>query len=210
LSAVEEDKDWLQFKELESELISLEAELKTLESEVSKLFAPIRKALNLIKKLDETGRCTLSHKERGMLSSIQASPIQVLDEDISGFLNVIKGIIEGDSAILKDKKREKTLKSIDNLLDAELSVIKERRNLLQREIEARGSELSNLRILDRRYEIEASIASDKGELTRLGDEMERSGRHLISLEAEIKAKEKDLSEALRGIVDYEVVVTDLP
>jgi hypothetical protein len=40
--------------------------------------------------------------------------------------------------------------------------------------------------------------------------MERSGRHLISLEAEIKAKEKDLSEALRGIVDYEVVVTDLP
>ncbi|MHC1573938.1 MAG: hypothetical protein ACXQTJ_05805 [Candidatus Syntropharchaeales archaeon] len=210
LSAIEEDKEWLQFKELESELISLEAELKMLESEVSKLFAPIGKALNLIKKLDETGRCTLSQKERGVLSSIQASPIQVLDEDISGFLNVIKEIIEGDSTILKGKKREKMLKSIDHLLDAGLSAIRERRNLLQNQIEAKGSELSNLRILDSRREIEASIASDRGELTRLVDEVERSERHLISLKAEIRAKEKDLSEALRGIVDREVVITDFP
>ncbi|MHC1581724.1 MAG: SPX domain-containing protein, partial [Candidatus Syntropharchaeia archaeon] len=161
LRMIEEEEEWIRFKEFESELSSLEEDLNALESEVNQLFSPINKTLNILKKRDEIGRHILTPEERKAISSILSSPIRALGEDINEFLLSIRNIIEEDTSILRDKKREKTLKWIDHLLNTELSSIKGRYDLLQSRIGKIKGKLSGLRILKDREEIEESIVSAK-------------------------------------------------
>jgi hypothetical protein len=206
LSAIEEKKEWMRFKELEIELASSEEELNALESNIRELFSPINKALNLLKKQDETGRYTLTPEERRALSSILSSPIRALNEDISDFLLSIKNVIEGDDSILKERKRDKTLKWINHLLNTELSSIKEKRDGLQSRIEETKGELSNLTILTDRKEIERSIISAKEQLTQLQERIDRSKRHIVSLQEKVTEKERFLLEVLEGITGKKIDV----
>ncbi len=206
LSAIEEQEEWMRFKELETELCSLEEELNTLESNAGKLFAPINKALNLLKKQDETGRYTLTPEERRAVSSILSSPIRALGEDINEFLLSIRNVIGGDASILKERKRDTTLKWIDHLLNSDLSSIKGKHDELQSRIEEVKGKLSTITILKDREEVERSIASDKSKLTRLREEIERAKRHLVSLKEELIEKERLLSEILEEIAGKPVDV----
>ncbi|RJS71725.1 hypothetical protein CW714_05385 [Methanophagales archaeon] len=206
LSAIEDQEEWMRFKALETELFSLEQELSTLESGVSKLFLPINKELNLLKKQDETGRHTLTPDERKAVSSILSSPIRALDEDINGFLSSIKDVIEGDSSILKERKRDKTLKWIDRLLNSKLATVNEKREGLQSRIVHIKGELSEMTIQKERKKVEQSIASARGQLTRLREGVERSKRHVVSLEEELEAKTRDLSGTLEAIAGKPVEV----
>jgi len=206
LSAIEDQEEWMRFKALETELFSLEQELSTLESGVSKLFLPINKELNLLKKQDETGRHTLTPDERKAVSSILSSPIRALDEDINGFLSSIKDVIEGDSSILKERKRDKTLKWIDRLLNSKLATVNEKREGLQSRIVHIKGELSEMTIQKERKKVEQSIASARGQLTRLREGVERSKRHVVSLEEELEAKTRDLPGTLEAIAGKPVEV----
>ena len=206
LSAIEEEEEWMRFKELETELSSLKEELNALESDVGKLFSPINKALSLLKKQDETGRHTLTPEVRKAISSILSSPIQALGEDINKFLCSIANIIEGDASILKDRKRDGTLKWIDHLLNSELASIKGKHELLQSRIEESKGKLLELTILKDRKEIEQSIVSAKGQLTRLQETIDRAKRHIVSLEGELRGKEQLLLGALEGIADKKIDV----
>jgi hypothetical protein len=206
LSAIEEKEEWMRFKELEIELASSEEELNALESNIHELFSPINKALNLLKKQDETGRYTLTPEERRALSSILSSPIRALDEGISDFLLSIRNVIEGDDSILKERKRDKTLKWIDHLLNTELSSIKEKREGLQSRIEETKGKLSNLTILTDRKEIERSIISDKEQLAQLQERIDRSKRHIVSLQEKVTEKERFLLEVLEGITGKKIDV----
>ena len=206
LGMIEEAEEWVRFKELETELSSLEEELNTLESDVSNLFSPINKALNLLKKQDETGRHTFTPEERSAISSILSSPVRALGEDINEFLLAIRNIIEGDPAILKDRKRDRTLTWIDHLLNSELSSMKEKRELLQSRIEEVKGKLSVLTVLKDRKATEQLIVSAKAQLTRLQEGIHRSKRHIVSLEEERTEKERILLEALEGIADKKVDV----
>lgn len=208
LSAIEEKEEWMRFKELEIELASSEEELNALESNVRELFSPINKALTLLKKQDDTGRhtLTLTPEERRALSSILSSPIRALNEDISDFLLSIKNIIEGDDSILKERKRDKTLKWIDHLLNTELSSIKEKRDGLQSRIEETKGKLSNLTILKDRKEIERSTISAKEQLAQLQERIDRSERHIVSLQEKVTEKEKVLLDALEGITGKKIDV----
>jgi hypothetical protein len=206
LSAIEEQEEWMQFKELESGLSSLEKELKALVSDVGKLFSPINKALNLLKKQDETGRHTLTPEEKRAVSSILFSPIRALDEDINKFLLSIRNVIEGDVSILKERKRDTTLKWIDHLLNSELSLIKEKHDELQSRIEEVKGKLSNMSILKEKEEVERSIISAKGQLARLQGEIERTKKHVGSLREELKEKEVFLSEVLEEIAAKKIDV----
>lgn len=206
LSAIEEKEEWMRFKELEIELSASEEELNALESNIRELFSPINKALNLLKKQDETGRHTLNPEERRALSSILSSPIRALDEGIRDSLLSIKNIIEGDDSILKERKRDKTLKWIDHLLNTELSSIKEKRARLQSRIEETKGELSNLTILKDRKEIERAIISAKGQLAQLQERIHRSKRHVVSLQEEVTEKERLLLEVLEGITGKKIEV----
>ena len=208
LSAIEEKEEWMRFKELEIELASSEEELNALESNVRELFSPINKALTLLKKQDDTGRhtLTLTPEERRALSSILSSPIRALNEDIRDFLLSIKNIIEGDDSILKERKRDKTLKWIDHLLNTELSSIKEKRDGLQSRIEETKGKLSNLTILKDRKEIERSTISAKEQLAQLQERIDRSERHMVSLQEKVTEKEKVLLDALEGITGKKIDV----
>jgi len=206
LSAIEEEEEWMRFKELETELSSLKEELNALESDVGKLFAPIKKALSLLKKQDETGRHTLSPEVRRAISSILSSPIQALGEDINKFLRSIANEIEEDASILKNRKRDATLKWIYHLLNSKLSSIKEKHDGLQSGIEESKGKLSELTILKDRKEIEQSIALANGELTRLQETLDRAKRHIVSLEGELRGKEQLLLGALEGIADKRINV----
>jgi len=206
LSAIEDQEEWMRFKTLETELFSLERELSTLESDVSKLFSPINKELNLLKKQDEAGRHTLTPDERKAVSSILSSPIRALDEDINVFLCSIKDVIEGDSSILKERKRDKTLKWIDRLLNGELAAINEKREGLQSQIVQVKGELLEMTIHKERKKVEQSIASAMGQLTRLREGVERSKRHVVSLEEELEAKTRRLPDTLEAIAGKPIEV----
>ncbi|MGB7534046.1 MAG: hypothetical protein WA977_13915 [Halobacteriota archaeon] len=206
LSAIEDQEEWMRFKTLETELFSLERELSALESDVSKLFSPINKELNLLKKQDEAGRHTLTPDERKAVSSILSSPIRALDEDINVFLSSIKDVIEGDSSILKERKRDKTLKWIDRLLNGELAAINEKRAGLQSQIVQVKGELLEMTIHKERKKVEQSIASAMGQLTRLREGVERSKRHVVSLEEELEAKTRRLPDTLEAIAGKPIEV----
>lgn len=206
LQMIEEGEEWKRFKELENELSSLGEELNALESNVRRLFSPLNKALNLLKKQDETGRHTLTPDERRAISSILSSPIRALEEDINEHLLAIKNIIEGDPAILKDRKRDTTLKWIDQLLNADLALIKEKRERLQARIAEIKVELSDLPILKDKEEIEQSIVSAEGQLTQLQEGIARSKRHIVSLDEELTEKERLLVEALEEIAGKKIDV----
>jgi len=206
LSMIEEGEEWMQFKELKTELSSLEEELNALESDLSKLFLPGNKALDLLKKQDETGRHTLTPEVRRAISSILSSPIRALGEDINESLIVIRNTIEGDPSILKDQKRDKTLKWIEYLVNADLPFLKGERDRLQSRIEEIKGMLSDLTILKERTELEHSIVSAKGQLTQLQEGMARSKRHIVSLEEELTEKKRFLLESLKGIAGKKIDV----
>ncbi|VUT28044.1 MAG: hypothetical protein SYNGOMJ08_00604 [Candidatus Syntrophoarchaeum sp. GoM_oil] len=206
LRKIEEDEEWIRFKELENELTSLEEELKALGSEIGRFFSPITKVLNLLKKQDETGRYTLSPEEKRVLSLILSSSIQVLDEDIQEFLRSLKDILNEESFTLQDSKREKTLTSIDTLLNSKPSLLKEKRDSLQSKIDEIEVKLSNPEIMDRRREIDESIKQSRGRLTQLQEGVERSKRHLISLDEEITAKKRSLLGALEKVSGKKIEV----
>lgn len=206
LSAIEDQEEWIRFKALETELFSLKRELSTLESGADKLFSPINKELNLLKKQDETGRHTLTPDERKAVSSILSSPVRALDEDINGFLSSIKDVIEGDSSILKERKRDKALKWIDRLLNGELASVNEKREGLQSRIVHIKGELAEMTIHKERKKVEQSIASARGQLTRLREGVERSKRHVVSLEEELELKKRRLSGTLEAVAGKPVEV----
>ncbi|MCD5409564.1 MAG: hypothetical protein LRZ87_02210 [Methanocellales archaeon] len=203
---LEEGEEWMRFKELETELSSLEEELSMLEEDLAKAFLPIDKALKLLKKQDETGRHTLAPGERRVLSSILSSPIHALDENVVDFLHTLQNIIEGDVLPLKGRRRDKTLKWIDHLLNAEISSIRERRDLLQSNIGKTKDQLSDLTIFKDRREIERSIISAKDQLARLQEGMDRSKKHIVSLEENLAGEVRLLLEALENIAGKKVDV----
>ncbi|MHC1623011.1 MAG: zinc ribbon domain-containing protein [Candidatus Methanospirareceae archaeon] len=207
LSKIEENEEWIRFKELENELSLLQEDLNALESNVRNLFSPLNKALELLKKQDETGRHTLTSEERRAIASILSSPIRALEEDINEYLLAIRNIIGRDPAILKDRKRETTLKWIDHLLNADLSSIRGKRERLQARIAEIKGKLSDLPILKDKEEIEQSIVSAEGQLTQLQEGIARSKRHIVSLEEELREKERLLVAALEGIAGKKIDVT---
>jgi hypothetical protein len=207
LSKIEENEEWIRFKELENELSLLQEDLNALESNVRKLFSPLNKALELLKKQDETGRHTLTPDERRVISTILSSPIRALEEDINEHLLAIRNIIERDPAILKDRKRDTTLKWIDHLLNADFASMKGKRERLQARIAEIKGKLSDLPILKDKEEIEQSIVSAEGQLTQLQEGIARSKRHIVSREEELTEKKRLLVAALEGIAGKKIDVT---
>jgi hypothetical protein len=206
LRQLEEDAEWIRLKELETELALLEADLNVLESDVRKLFAPIKKPLNLLKKQDESGRHTLTTEERKAVSSILSSPIQALDGDIKDSLIAIKKIIDSDTAILKDRKRDSTLKWLDHLLNADLATVKGKRELFQSRIKETKGKLADMTILENKEAIEQAIASAKGQLPRLEEGIDRSKRRIVTQEEELIAKKQLLLDALEEIAGKKIDV----
>jgi predicted nucleic acid-binding Zn-ribbon protein len=207
-SKIEKEKENVSAREKECSALEreIEKEGKRLSAIEDQEEWMINKELNLLKKQDETGRHTLTPDERKAVSSILSSPIRALDEDIYGFLTSVKDVIEDDMSILKERKRDKTLKWIDHLLNSELATIKEKREGLQSRIVHIKGELSEMTIQKERKKVEQSIASARGQLARLREGVERSKRHVLSQEEELEAKARSLPGTLEAIAGKPIEV----
>ena len=212
LKLIEGSEDWIKLKKLEDGLSLSEEELGLLKSDINELFTPINKALKLLKKQNETGRHTIPPQEERMLSLILLSPNQAIDEDISdinGFFISLKEILDKDDTILKEKKREKTLNWLNHLINTKPSPIKEKRekrDFLKSNIEEIKGKLSDSKALKDRKKIWQSIISDKENLTRIEEEIDRLERHKVSLEGEINDKQNQLLEVLEDLSGIKIEV----
>jgi hypothetical protein len=207
LRLLEEGEAWKQFTALETDALSLETELRELESNVHKLFAPLRKPLTLLQKQDETGRHTLTPEERSAISSILSSPMRALEGDVKGLLRTIKAIIEEDPSVLKDRKRESALNWLDQLLDADLATLKEKRAFLQAQTAEVSGKLSDLPIRNEKEELDRALDSAQGQLTQLQDEIARSKKHIVSLGEELEKTKQRLVAALEKLAGKSIEVT---
>jgi chromosome segregation ATPase len=174
---------------------------------VLRLFAPLTKPLKLLKKQDETGRHTLTPEERTAIGSILSSPLQALGEDINGSLRAIQKVIGSDPAVLKDRKRETALNWIEQLLQADLASITEKRERLQLQITETTSTLSDSTVLQAKEELEQSLESAQGQLVHLREELARSKKHIVSLDEELREKKQRLVKALEELAGNEIAVT---
>jgi len=207
LERIEDSEDWKKFKALEGEVSSVKEELNTLEANVLRLFAPLTKPLKLLKKQDETGRHTLTPEERTAIGSILSSPLRALGGDINGRLRAIQKVIEGDPAVLKDRKRETALNWIEQLLQADLASITGKRERLQLQITETTSTLSDLAILQEKEELEHSLEAAQGQRAHLREEIARSKKHIVSLDEELREQKQRLVKALEELAGNEIEVT---
>ena len=207
LERIEDSEEWKKFKALEGELSALKEELDTLEANVRNLFAPLTKPLTLLKKQDETGRHTLTPEERTAIGSILSSSVRALNADVAKSLRIIREVIESDPAVLKDRKRETALNWIEQLLQADLASISEKRERLQAEIKEKQSKLSDLTIRQEKEELEHSIESAQGQRTQLQEELARAKKHIVSLDEELGTQKQRLVKALEELAGSELDVT---
>lgn len=208
---LEAGEEWHRFTALERERSALEAELGELESNVQKLFAPLSKPLTLLMKQDESGRLTLAQAERHAISVLLESPSQALEGDIAGSLSSIKGLIEGDPTVLKDRKRENALKWLDKLLEADLVSIAEKRQSLESQIAEVDASCANSAIRQEKEVRERALSAAQEQLTQAQEERERAAKRIASIRADFANKKQFLGAALAALAGKEIeLVLEVP
>jgi predicted nucleic acid-binding Zn-ribbon protein len=201
---LEAGEEWHRFTALERERSALEAKLGELESNVQKLFAPLSKPLTLLMKQDESGRLTLAQAERHAISLLLESPSQALAGDIVGSLSGIKGLIEGDPTVLKDRKRETALSWLDKLLEADLVSIAEKRQSLVSQIAEVEASCANAAISQEKEVRERALSAAQEQLTQAQEERERAAKRIASLEADLANKKRFLGAVLAELAGKEI------
>jgi len=207
LRTMEEEAEWKRLKEYEAELTAIEGELNTLRHDVNNLFTPLQKPLGLLKKLDRSGRVSLSPAVRKAITAILSSPVQALNEDIEDYLRSIRAVIIEMDAI-KERTRDRALKWIDHLLNSgtDMSGIRARYELLSSRAEELRRELSALEITNEKERLEHAITAAKGQLTRLDDLIAKRRRGIESQAKELAANEIMLREELENITGKRIEV----
>ncbi len=207
LRAMEQKQEWKRLLACQSELTALKSELTVLESEIRDMFAPMQKPLNLLKKQDETGRIELAPYVRAAVNSILASPVRVLNEDISEYLRAIREVISENKGVLKTTKRESALKWIDQLLSNDLRGLSARYESLRAREEALSRELAGCSSLKaERDEIEHAIATAGMQLERLEESISKRKQAIESRQEELTLKEKLLQKELENITGKPIEV----
>jgi len=201
---LEAGEEWHRFTALERERSALEAELDELKSNVQKLFAPLSKPLTLLMKQDESGRLTLAQAERHAISLLLESPSQTLEGDIAGSLSSIKGLIEGDPTVLKDRKRENALNWLDKLLEADLVSIAEKRRRLKSQLAEVEASCANAAIRLEKEARERALSAAQEHLTQAQEERERAAKRIASLDADLANKKQFLGAALAALAGKEI------
>ena len=207
LRTMEEESEWKRLKEYEAELTAIEGELNTLRQDINNLFTPLQKPLSLLKKLDRSGRVSLSPAVRKAITAILSSPVQALNEDIEDYLRSIRALILEMDAI-KERTRDRALKWIDHLLNSgtDMSGIRARYELLSSRAEELRRELSALEITNEKERLEHAITAAKGQLTRLDDLIAKRRRGIESQAKELAAKEMMLQKELENITGKRIEV----
>ncbi|MGC9443621.1 MAG: hypothetical protein ACP5E9_01605 [Candidatus Methanospirareceae archaeon] len=201
---LEASEEWHRLTTLEHERSALHAELDELDSNVQKLFAPLSKPLMLLLKQDESGRLTLAQTDRRAISSLLESPSQALEDDITGSLSSIKGLIEDDPTVLKDRKRETALSWLDKLLKADLVSIAEKRRRILSQIAEVEASCTNAAIRHEKEERERALSSAQEQLTQAAGERDRATKRIAMLEADLVKTKQSLDATLTELANKEI------
>jgi DNA repair exonuclease SbcCD ATPase subunit len=181
LSSLEEEAKKLEasdegkrLQELKSTLEKKKEEKSEAEVELNDLIAPLNKALARMMKQGSSDRINLQHKN--VFEHISVSPSAVQDKDIAGSLKELQSHLA--TLGLKDKKKEKVLDHIEQLI--------KRRSLedARFRLQAIDGEI---------MEMESAIKESSREGQRLKDEMSRSRKSKKSMEAALDKAKKDLA-----------------
>jgi len=204
LEQLSQSKEWSSFVELEDRLNERGVEANNTESNVTELFIPLNKALNRMKKQSESGRYTLSKKQKELLDVCLENPISADVADVNDFLTEMLQIVESGALGLKDKKRDKIVDQIDQIMNS-LAPKKERYDTLKSETREIGHQISDLTISKTKTALEGQLAEKNREITQIDEDLVNLEEELKMRSIELEDRKAELSDAVNSIETVQIV-----
>ncbi len=204
LEQLSQSKEWSSFVELEDRLNEREMESNNIGSNVTELFIPLNKALNRMKKQSESGRYTLSKKQKELLDVCLETPISAAVADVNDFLIEMLQIVESGALGLKDKKRDKIVDQIDQIMDS-FAPKKERYDTLKSETRKIEHRISDLTISKTKTTLERQLAGKNKEIAQIGEDLVNLGEELKMRSVELEDLKAELSDAVNSIEPAQIV-----
>ncbi len=204
LEQLSQSEEWSSFVELEDRLKEREVEANNIESNVTELFIPLNKALNRMKKQSESGRYTLSKKQKELLDVCLENPISADVADVNDFMIEMLQIVESGALGLKDKKRDKIVDQIDQIMDS-FAPKKERYDTLKSETREIELQISDLTISKTKTALEGQLAEKNREITQIDEDLVNIGAELKMQSVELEDLKAELSDAANSIEPVQIV-----
>ena len=204
LEQLSQSKEWSSFVELEDKLKERDLEANNIKSTVTELFIPLNKALNRMKKQSESGRYTLSKKQKELLNVCLENPISADVADVNDFLIEMLQVVESDALGLKDKKRDKIVDQIDQILDS-FAPKKERYDSLKSETRKIEHQISDLTISKTKTALEGQLTEKNREIAQIDEDLVNLGEELKMRSIELEDLKAGLSDAVNLIEPVQIV-----
>jgi predicted nuclease with TOPRIM domain len=204
LEQLSQSKEWSSFVELEDKLKEREMKANDIKTNVSELFIPLNKALNRMKKQSESGRYTLSKKQKELLDVCLENPISADIADVNDFLIEMMQIVESGALGLKDKKRDKIVDQIDQIIDS-FAPKKERYYTFKSGIREIEHQISDLTISKTKTALERQLAEKNRDIAHIDEEMGNLGEELKMRSIELEELKAELSDAVNSIEPVQIV-----
>ncbi len=188
-------------EELKRSLEEKKREKIQTEEELRALISPLTKALGRITKQSSSDRISLEHGEVFLQLLNNPAPAQVSDTEIAGSLAELRAHLAALG--LKDRKKEKVLDHIDQLIGKRsLELARSRHFSLAEEIESLEGQLKESS--KEALALKDSISQDKKSLRTLEAAVEQSREDLLALEERMSSKQSELVERLTRIAGKEM------
>lgn len=201
LEELKQSRDYLELRNLKIDNNKLEMDINFIESDLIQLFSPLEHALKKYQKI--------ALEDDDLIGKYvdKAPSALILDENlkiIKILLNLKNSVLSG-SIELKDKKKEKTIETIDkidkNVLDGFLT---KRKELFDKKKEIEEQINAN-KILDSVKEIEYKIDHVTNLIVKLKAEIEEK-EHLFKI-INVENIKKELEDLLRKITNFDVTIS---
>ncbi len=186
-------------EELKKILEGKKREKSQTEEELRSLITPLTKALGRITKQSASDRISLEHEH--VFLQLMNNPAQVSDTEIAGSLAELRAHLA--TLGLKDRKKEKVLDHIDQLIGKRsLELARSRHFSLSEEIEYLQGQLEESSKDE--LALRDSISQDKKSLRALEAAVEKSRKDLLLLEDKVNSNRSELKERLTRIAGKEM------
>ncbi len=178
-----------KLEELKRKLEEIRKEKAVAEEDLASLIAPLTKAIARIMKQGASDRIDLKHED--IFSALMKTPGNVQDEEIAGSLEELRNHLA--TLGLKDRKKEKTLEHIDQLIS-------------KRSLQAARARQASAE--KRICELEGLIKEGSREGLRLKDETSLAKKKAKGLEESLDLAQKDLAALLEKAASHESELND--
>ena len=186
-------------EELKKSLEEKKREKIQTEEELRSLISPLTKALGRITKQSSSDRISLEHGE--VFLQLMNNPAHVSDNEIAGSLEELRAHLA--TLGLKDRKKEKVLDHIDQLIGKRsLELARSRHFSLAEEIKSLEVQLKESS--KEALQLKDAISQDKKALIKLDAALEQSRKDLLMLEERMGSKQSELVERLTRIAGKEM------